>query len=117
MKKEFFQAAIAAIEDKKGLDIKILHTEQVTSLCSYFIICSGTSSTHLKTLADECEYKLSEQGFNVDHREGRHDGGWILLDYGEVIIHIYNKQSRAFYDLERLWKDANEIDIKELVGE
>ena len=102
------------LDDKKALDIEALHVTNLTILADYFIIATGTSSTHVKSLADEVEHVLELKGVRPGHIEGK-STMWILLDYGTVIVHIFNGESRAFYDLERLWKDSEKMDVAELI--
>ena len=106
--------AVAALEDKKASDVKVLKIENITTLASYFVICNGTSTTQVRALADECEFKLEQAGIKINHREGKPDGGWVLLDYADVVIHIYTPEARKFYDLERFWQDAAEVDVSAL---
>ncbi len=105
--KAVFAAKI--LDDKKGEDIKILEVKGLTSLGDYFVIATGSSSTHVNSLSDEVEEKMKESGVVLKHREGR--DGWILLDYGDVIVDIFDYESADFYDLERLWSDAPQIDF------
>ncbi len=100
-----------ALEDKKGLDIKVLEIGGISELSDYMVIATGTSSTHVKSLADEVEYQLNEAGVSVSHIEGYRSNSWILLDYVDVIVHIFSEEARDYYDLERLWKDGKEIEI------
>lgn len=111
------KTAVKALDSKKAVDIKVLEIKDLTVLTDYFVICNGTSLTQVKALADECEYKLSLEGFEKKHREGFDSGKWILLDYGDVIIHVYNRDSREFYNLERFWADGIEIDVSDLLGD
>ena len=106
-------ATIAAktMDDKLGRDIKVLKTAALTTLADYFVICSATSTTQIKTLADAVEAALEEKGENIHHREGYRDGGWVLLDFSSVVIHIFNDETRDFYKLEHKWADAEEITI------
>lgn len=106
---------IKALDDKKAVDICVLKIDEITSLADHFVICNGTSTTHVKTLADECEAATAKIGYNVRAREGMDAGSWILLDYGDVIVHVYNKDTRNFYNLEKLWKDGTQIDINDLL--
>lgn len=105
--KAVFAAKI--LDDKKGEDIKILEVKGLTSLGDYFVIATGSSSTHVNSLSDEVEEKMKENGVVIKHREGR--DGWILLDYGDVIVDIFDYESADFYDLERLWSDAPQIEF------
>ena len=106
----------SALDDKKARDIKVLHTEDVTVLANYFIICTATSAPHIKTLADECERVVEEAGERILHREGYRNGGWVLLDFGCVIVHLFLAEIREFYSLERLWGDAPEVELSSLLG-
>ena len=106
-------AAIAAkaLEDKKARDIKVLRTTEQTVLADYFVICNGTSSTHIKALVDEVDKQLSEAGEPPVRREGLRSDIWVLMDFGCVIVHLFLDEARGFYDLERLWGDAEKVDI------
>lgn len=107
--------AAKAINDKKGLNIKVIRVDDVSILADYFVIATGTSSTHVKALADEVEYKLKEAGITVSHIEGYRSNSWILLDYVDVIVHVFSDEAREYYDLERLWQDGEIIDIDDVV--
>ena len=104
-----------AISSKKGLHIKLIEIGDISSLADYMVIATGTSSTHVKAIADEVEYQLDEAGISVSHIEGYRSNSWILLDYVDVIVHIFSDEAREFYDLERLWQDGKEIDISDIV--
>ena len=111
--REIALAAAGALDAKKGLDIKLLRVTDVTTLADYFLICTGTSNTHVNTLCDEVEKVLTEQGENLLHREGHRIGTWVLLDFGSLVVHVFTDDTRKFYDLERLWSDADEVQIGE----
>ncbi len=103
-----------ALDGKMAQDIKILEVTDLTILADYFIIATASSSTHLKTLADFCEMEMKSRGELAGHIEGHASGSWVLLDYGSVIAHLFLKETREFYSLERLWADAkqwNEADL------
>lgn len=102
---ELIKNIVKALDEKKAEDIKIIETAELTIVADSFIVASGTSSTHVKALADEVEYALSQLGTEPEHIEGRATG-WILVDYGTVVVHIFDKQSREYYNIERLWQDA-----------
>ncbi len=104
-----------AISSKKGLNIKLIEIGDISSLADYMVIATGTSSTHVKAIADEVEYQLDEAGISVSHIEGYRSNSWILLDYVDVIVHIFSDEAREFYDLESLWQDGKEIDISDIV--
>ena len=98
--------AVDALDSKNAKDIQLLRTTEVTILADYFVICTANSVTHLKTLSDEVEKVLKENGEMPLRREGRRAGGWVLIDYACVIVHLFLKETREFYTLERLWSDA-----------
>ena len=106
--------AAEILNSKKAENIKILEVKGLTSIGDYFVIANGTSSTHIKALSDEVEEKLKEAGVRVHHSEGYTSANWILMDYGEVLIHVFDKEAASFYDLERLWTDAPKLDLSHL---
>ena len=109
-----YEAALTlakALDDKKGVDIKVLRTEELTTLADYFVICSATSSTQIKALSENCEKVMDEAGEPAHHVEGHRGGTWVLLDFSSVVVHVFTEEARKFYDLERLWGDAQEMDI------
>ncbi len=97
-----------ACEDKKALDIKVLSISKLTPIADYFIIASGNSSTQVMAIADEIEDKMLEAGAEEIIKEGYQSGRWILLDYNDIIVHVFHKEEREFYNLERLWSDERE---------
>jgi ribosome-associated protein len=105
-------AAIAAkaLNDKKARDVKVLKTAEHTVLADYFVICNGTSSTHIKALVDEVDKQLSRSGEPPIRREGLRSDIWVLMDFGCVIVHVFTDEARKFYDLERLWSDSEQVD-------
>jgi len=111
MPKELAIQLAEIADDRKALDIKILQIDQLTVLADYFVICSGSSTTHVKTLAEEMEFRLKERGILPGHIEGRGAGNWLLLDYGGVVAHVFLQETREFYGLERLWSDAQSIEF------
>ena len=113
--KEVALAVTKALDEKKGVDIRLLKIDKVSSLADYFLICTGTSNTHVKTLCDYAEYTLENLGESMLGREGHRGNSWELLDYGTIVIHVFTDEARKFYDLERLWADAEEIDISDIV--
>jgi len=115
--KEIADIAIRALDDKKAQEIKLLRTYDVTILADYFIICTASSTTHMKTLSDEVEKALKEAGEAPLRTEGHRNGGWVLLDFACVIVHLFLKETREFYTLERLWSDAEDVDIKDIINE
>ena len=98
-----------ALSSKKGLDVEVIKISDVSVLADYIVIATGTSSTHVKALADEVEYQLDEAGFSVSQIEGHRGNGWILLDYIDIIVHVFDDKSREYYNLERLWEDGTVV--------
>lgn len=113
---ELAKLAVKTLDDKKARNIKLLKTEHQTVLADYFVICNGTSSTHIKALTEAVDEVLSHAGEAPLRREGHRSGTWVLLDFASVIVHIFTEEAREFYDLERLWSDSEEIDIESLIS-
>jgi len=109
------ELVVNALDSKKAQDIKLLKTSNVTILADYFVICTASSATQLKTLSDEIEKVLKENGEAPRRREGRRAGGWVLIDIDCVVVHLFLKETREFYTLERLWSDAEDVDISRLL--
>lgn len=107
--KEIALKAAKALDEKKARDIKIIYVNKQTIIADYFVIAAGTSRTQVNALADEVEYKLGLEGIQPSKIEGRGQGTWVLLDYDSVLVHVFNPQSREFYNLEKLWADGKEI--------
>jgi ribosome-associated protein len=104
-------AAVRILGGKKAEDVAAIDIANISSLADYFLLCSGGSTTQVKSLAEELEFKLSEQGVNPRRIEGAQSASWIILDYGEVVIHVFHRETRQFYNLERLWADGKFIDL------
>ncbi len=113
--KEVAYQVTQALDAKKGLDIRLLKIDRVSSLADYFLICTGTSSTHVKTLCDYAEYTLEQLGEPMLGREGHRGNTWELLDFGSIVVHVFTDEARKFYDLERLWADAEQADLREII--
>ena len=111
---ELAREIVKVLDNKKGMDIKLIEITEHSIVADYFVIVSGTSNTHVKALADEVEYELGEKGVAPHHIEGRATG-WILLDYSSVLVHVFTGEAREYYNLERLWQDARTIDISDIV--
>ena len=107
--KEVAARAVAALEEKKGINIEILRIDRVTTLADYFVICTGTSNTHVNAMTNAVEAAMDEAGEPLVSREGHRSGTWVLLDFGCLIVHLFLKDQREFYDLERLWKDGTDV--------
>ena len=115
--KEVAYEVTKALDAKKGMDIKLLKIDEVSSLADYFLICTGTSNTHVKTLCDYAEETLEQLGEPMLGREGHRGNTWELLDYGSLVVHVFTEEAREFYSLERLWADAQQVDIRDIVIE
>lgn len=113
--KEMAAMIVKALDSKKGLDIRLLHTADITVLAEYFVICTASSPTHVKTLTEEVDRVMSESGEPPLRREGYRSGRWVLLDFGCVIVHVFMDEMRKFYDLERLWSDAETVDLSTIL--
>lgn len=103
-----------ALNDKKGEDIKIIDITGISVLADYFIIANGTSDSQVNALVDNVEEELHKAGYSLKQREGQASGSWVLLDFGDIIVHVFDKENRLFYDLERIWKDGKITDIVDL---
>ena len=113
--KEIAYEVTKALDAKKGMDIKLLKIAKVSSLADYFLICTGTSNTHVKTLCDYAEYTMEQLGEPMLGREGHRGNSWELLDFGSIVVHVFTQEARKFYDLERLWADAEVVDLKDII--
>ena len=111
---EILKIAANAVNNKKAKEMNAIKVSSLTVLCEYFLICTATSSTHVRALADEVEEKLEEAGLRPHHIEGK-TTGWIVLDYGSVLVHIFGKNEREFYGLEKMCSDGEEIDLNEIL--
>ena len=100
-----------ALDEKKGKNIKLLRITDVSSLADYFLICTGTSNTHVKTLCDYAEFAMEQLGEPMLGREGHRGNTWELLDYGSVVVHVFTEEARQFYNLERIWADGENVDL------
>lgn len=114
--KAILENAVKILDAKKGMDLTALEIAEVSSVADYFLLVTGTSSTHVRALADELEEKLEELGVEPDHIEGK-TTGWILLDYKSVVVHVFTAADRALFALEKLWGDAKPVDLSAWVTE
>ena len=99
------------LDSKKGEDIKVLKTEDLTTLCDYFVLCTATSNTQIKAMSDACEEEMEKRGEPAHHIEGHREGTWLLMDFSSVVVHVFTDEARKYYDLERLWADAQEVSL------
>lgn len=113
--KDMAGIAIAALEDKKAEDIRVIDISNVSVLADYFIIASGNNRNQLQALSDEVEERLGRLGYAPKQVEGYENANWILLDFGDIIVHLFDNENRIFYDLERIWRDGKQMDAKEFM--
>lgn len=106
---------VKTLDSKKAEDIEAIGIRDLTIIADYFVIATGTSTTHAKSLADEVEFKLKEAGIVPTRTEGYNGANWILLDYSDIVVHIFYKETRQYYNLERLWADGEKVDIKQFI--
>ncbi len=114
---EIAKQAIQAALDRKAEDMTLLHVTELTTLADYYVICTGSSMTQLRAIADSVDECLSKQGIEPLRIEGYRGSGWVLIDYGSVIIHVFKKDMRMFYNIERLWADAVKVDVEQFLAE
>ena len=111
---ELMKNIVATLDSKKATDIKSLEITELTAVADYFVIATGTSGTHIRALSDEVQDALTKQGVEPRNIEGK-STGWILLDYGTVVVHVFTPDQRELYSLEHLWGDAKQVDISDLI--
>ena len=111
MIEKLMKTVVLALDDKLAQNIEVIDVSEITDLGDYFVIATGNSSTQVRALADAAEEKAKEEGFALHHREGYNGESWILLDFGDVIVHIFDRETREFYGLEHLWEDGKKVDI------
>lgn len=114
---EALEIIVTTLDRKLAEEIKVLKITELTIIADYFVIADGTSITQTRALADEVEFQLKEKGLEPRQVQGNNGGGWIILDYGDIVVHVFSKEQRDFYNLERLWRDGEEIDISTLIKE
>ena len=112
--KEMVKTAVAALQDKKGEDIRVIDISGVTVIADYFIIASGSNPNQVQSLVDNVEEQMYKAGYDDPRVEGYNTASWVLLDYNDVIVHVFSQDDRLFYDLERIWRDGKEIDVDSL---
>ena len=108
--KKMAAMAVDALEDRKGEDVHVIDISEISTLADYFVIASGTNINQVQALADNVQEVLGRQGFMTKDVEGYDAGNWVLLDFGDIIVHVFDSENRLFYDLERIWRDGKQID-------
>ncbi len=106
--------AMDALEDKKAEDIRVIDISEISVIADIFMIAGGSNKSQIQALCDNVEEKLGRAGYAVKQIEGYDTANWVLMDFGSIIVHIFDKENRLLYDLERLWRDGTQIDIKNL---
>ena len=114
---ELSKTIVKILDQKKADDVRLLKIRDLTILADYFVIAGATSTTQVKALVDEVDYQLSQMGLEPSFVEGYHSNNWIVLDYHDVIVHVFLKDAREYYDLERMWADAETIDLDSILSE
>jgi ribosome-associated protein len=117
MMNDAIKIALKAIDDKKGSAVVALDISGIASFADYFLFCTGDSTRQNRAIADEVELRLKARGLGSSHIEGYANAEWILMDYSDLVVHIFSKNARAFYDLERLWRDGKKLDPEKLLNE
>lgn len=115
--KEMARTACKALDEKKALDLKIIDIAEVSTIADYFVIASGSNQNQVQAMVDNVEEKLAKAGYEPKQIEGTRSSSWILMDYGDLIVHVFDEKNRLFYDLERIWRDGKEIDLEALAEE
>lgn len=112
---ELVKNVVTSLDKHKAQDIKVIQVSDVTTIADYFVIAAGTSSTQVKSLTDYVDFELGEKGVRPTRTEGYNSSTWILLDYGSVVVHVFQEETRNFYDLERLWKDGKPLNTADFL--
>lgn len=112
---EMTRLACKALDEKKGKDIKVIDIHEVSVIADYFVIASGTNQNQVKAMVDNVEEVLGRAGYEAKEIEGSKNSSWILMDYGDMIVHVFDEENRLFYDLERIWRDGKEINATEFL--
>ena len=115
MTMEKLRIALRAVDDKQAQDIVVLDISGIAAFASYFLLCSGDSSRQIQAIVDEVELKLREEKIRPTHIEGYRNAEWVLMDYLDFVVHVFSKKARAYYDLERLWRDGKRLEVKRLL--
>lgn len=108
---EMAKTVCKALEDKKGMDIRVIDIQGISVMADYFIIAHGTNPSQIQAMVDNVQEEMHKAGYDLKAKEGYHSASWVLLDYCDVIVHIFSEEDRLFYDLERIWKDGKEVTI------
>lgn len=115
--KEMTKIALRALDDKKAMDVKVIDIHEVSVLADYFVIASGSNQNQVQAMVDNVEEMLTKAGYEPKQIEGTINSSWILMDYGDLIIHVFDEENRLFYDLERIWRDGKVLEMEEFLAE
>ena len=111
--KEMTRLALKALDEKKAIDVKVIDIHEVSVLADYFVIASGSNQNQVQAMVDNVEEQLGRAGFEAKQIEGTKNSAWVLMDYGDLIVHVFDEENRLFYDLERIWRDGKVIEMKD----
>ena len=114
---EMAKVACKALDEKKGEDIKVIEIAGISVLADYFIISNGTNQSQVQAMIDNVQEKMNQAGYSIKRIEGNRSSSWLLLDYGDIVVHVFNREDRLFYDLERIWSDGKMISVEGLLEE
>lgn len=112
---EMLELAVKAADKKLAFDMNAIDLQGMSSLADYFVIVSGNTDRQVMAIAEEVEHQLEKSGHFVIGKEGHREGDWVLLDYGDLVVHVFQKEARSFYGLDELWKEATKIEIEDLI--
>lgn len=115
--KEMTKIALRALDDKIAMDVKVIDIHEVSVLADYFVIASGSNQNQVQAMVDNVEEMLTKAGYEPKQIEGTRNSSWILMDYGDLIIHVFDEENRLFYDLERIWRDGKVLEMEEFLAE
>lgn len=115
--KEMVKTACHALSEKKAEDIRIIDINEVSPIADYFVIASGSNANQLQAMVDAVDEELGKAGYTVKQVEGNRNSSWILMDYTDIIVHVFSKEDRLFYDLERIWTDGKKVDLEDILAE
>lgn len=110
---EMARVAYRALDEKKGQNIKVIDISEVSVITDYFVIVNGSNSSQVNALVDEVDEKMHKAGYSLNQQEGHGNATWVLMDYGDIIVHVFDRESREFYNLERLWRDGKEVTFED----
>ena len=117
IEKEMVRIACKALDDKKAKDIKIIDIHEVSVIADYFVIASASNQNQVQAMVDNVDETLGRAGFEAKQIEGTRNSSWVLMDYGDMIVHVFDEENRLFYDLERIWRDGKEVSVGEFETE